>query len=152
MLAEHQLVLLGDDQGDPDSYDEKALAARPALKHFGDAAVSDNPLDVAQQAVTALDRDGASTVVHFDVDAVDSRDLPLANVPHYGTGVMLTAASAVLETLLTARSLSAVVLTEVNPTHDPGGTQLTRYIAAVTQALARSLNRRRDGDGAAERI
>lgn len=37
MLAEHQLVLLGYDRGDPDSYDEGALAARPALRHFSDA-------------------------------------------------------------------------------------------------------------------
>jgi arginase len=142
MLAEHQLVLLGYDRGDPDSYDEGAVAARPALKHFSDAAVRDNPRDVAQQAVTALDRDGASTVVHFDVDAVDSRDLPLANFPHYGTGVPLTVAGAVLETLLTARGLSAVVLTEVNPTHGPGGAQLDRYIDAVTQALAKGQLRR----------
>jgi arginase len=127
------------------------LAARPALKHFSDAEVRDNPRDVAQQAVTALDRDGASTVVHFDVDAVDSRDLPLANFPHYGTGVPLTVAGAVLETLLTARGLSAVVLTEVNPTHDPGGAQLDRYIDAVTQALAKG-QLRRHGPGNDERM
>jgi hypothetical protein len=50
MLAEHQLVLLGYDRGDPDSYDEGALAARPALNHFSDAEV--NPNDVTYPAMT----------------------------------------------------------------------------------------------------
>ncbi len=50
-------------------------------------------------------------------------------------------AGQVLEVLLAAPGVSALILTEVNPTHDPGGTQLGRYIRTVTQALARSLSR-----------
>jgi len=89
MLVAHQLVLLGYDPADPDSYDADALTARPTLKHL--------------------------------------------------TGVPLAAAGRVLELPLAAPGASALILTEVNPTHDPAGAQLDRYIDAVTQALAHGL-------------
>jgi arginase len=81
MLAEHQLTLLGYDPRDPDSYDEAALVARPGLVHASDAELRADPVATAQRAVNAVARDGARVVVHFDVDAVDSRDLALANFP-----------------------------------------------------------------------
>jgi len=89
----------------------------------------------ARRAVEAASR----LVVHFDVDAVDSGDLPLANFPHCGTGVPLAATGQVLEVLFAAPRLSAVVLTEVNPSYDPDGDSLDRYIDAVTGALITGL-------------
>ena len=139
MLAQEQLVLLGYDATDPDSYDGVALAARPGLRHFPDDALRADPAGVVEQALAALASPGAGVVVHFDVDAVDSRDLPLANFPHYGTGVRLTAAGEVLRALLSAPGVCALVLTEVNPTHDPGGVQVSRYVETVTQAIAGAL-------------
>jgi arginase len=141
MLAEHQLTLLGYDPRDPDSYDEAALVARPGLVHASDAELRADPVAMAQRAVNAVARDGARVVVHFDVDAVDSRDLALANFPHYGTGVPLASAGLVLQTLLAASGLAALVLTEINPTHDPDGAQLERYIDTVTSAVTKSLGR-----------
>jgi arginase len=136
MLAAHQLVLLGYDTTDPDSFDADALAERPSLTHFNDAAVRADPVGVARRAVAVLKSADAAIAVHFDVDAVDSRDLPLANVPHYGTGVPLATAGQVLENLLTAPGASALILTEINPTHDPTRIQLARYVNTVTQAIA----------------
>jgi arginase len=140
MLADHQLVLLGYDPSDPDSYDSVVLDARPALMHFSDAALRADPVATARQAIDALANSEASIVVHFDVDAVDSRDLPLANFPHYGTGVPLDVAGQVLRTLLAADGVCALVLAEVNPTHDPTGDQLDRYLTTVTAAIAGSLD------------
>jgi arginase len=139
MLAEHQLVLLGYDPSDPDSYDGAALEARPGLTHFSDAALRADPTAVARQAITALTGSGARIAVHFDVDAVDSRDLPLANFPHYGTGIPLHAVGKVLRTLLAAEGVCALVLTEVNPTHDPTGNQLDRYLDTVIDALGSAM-------------
>jgi arginase family enzyme len=96
---------------------------------------------MAERAVNAVARDGARVVVHFDVDAVDPGDLALANFPHYGTGVPLASAGLVLQTLLAASGLAALVLTEINPTHDPDGAQLERYIDTVTSAVTKSLGR-----------
>lgn len=140
-LAEHQLVLLGYDATDPDSFDRDALAARPSLTHFDDATLRADPLVVARTAVASLSSDDAAIAVHFDVDAGDSRDLPLANFPHYGTGVPLTMAGQVLETLLAAPGASALILTEINPTYDPVGNQLARYVTTVTRAIAGGLSR-----------
>jgi len=99
MLADHQLMLLGYDPSDPDSYDAGALDARPGLVHFSEAALRVDPVAIARRAIDGLAATGASIAVHFDVDAVDSRDLPLANFPHYGTGVPLDAAGQILRTL-----------------------------------------------------
>jgi arginase len=73
------------------------------------------------------------------VDAVDSGDLPLANFPHHGTGVPLAVAGQVLSVLCGAPALSAVVLTEVNPSYDPSGDSLDPYLEAVAGALITGL-------------
>jgi arginase len=134
-LAAHEITLLGYDATDPDSFDAAALAARPALVHANDAEVRADPVGGATRALAAIAPNGEPVIVHFDVDAVDSRDLPLANYPHYGTGVPLAVAGEVLRVLLAAPGLAAVVLTEVNPTHDPDGGLLARYVDTVAAAF-----------------
>jgi arginase len=137
-IAEHRLAMLGYDEADPSSFRRPALDDRPALTRLPDYAVRSDPVGCARIALTAL-RAAARLIVHFDVDAVDSGDLPLANFPHYGTGVPLAAAREVLSLLFTAPALAAVVLTEVNPGHDPAGDSLRRYTDAVTGALVTGL-------------
>jgi arginase len=134
MLADEHLVMLGYDPGDPDSFNSGVLAAHPGVLHHPYHALRQAPEQLAAQAVDALARCSA-VVVHFDVDAVDSGDLPLGNFPHYGTGVSLTTATTVLQILCSAPRLAAIVLTEVNPSHDPSGQQLGRYVEAVATAI-----------------
>jgi arginase family enzyme len=119
------------------TFHAEVLRDRPALVRFADHQVRANPAGCAKAALTALQRHTSSQVVHFDVDAVDSRDLPLANFPHYGTGIPLDAAGEVLTVLCGTPTLAAIVLTEVNPSYDPSGQQLTRYIDTVTSAIER---------------
>jgi len=140
MLRPDQIALLGYDPSDPDSFDGSALAARPTLLHFSEEEMRGDPVAAAQAAVGALARGGHPFAVHFDVDAVESGDLPLGNFPHYGTGVPLETAVTVLATLLAAPGAQALVLTEVNPTHDPWGTQLERYVDAVGSAIGTALH------------
>ncbi|MGB6455485.1 MAG: arginase family protein [Streptosporangiaceae bacterium] len=94
-----------------------------------------DPRAAAQQALTALRAASSTTVVHFDVDVVDSGDLPLGNYPHYNSGVLLDAVTSALGVLLADPSCAALVLTEVNPSYDPGGGQLDRYIDAVVAGV-----------------
>jgi arginase len=141
-LAVQRLAMLGYDETDPSSYRQPVFDARPDLTRYPDHAVRADPVGCARGALGAL-RDARRLIVHFDVDAVDSGDLPLANFPHYGTGVSLDVAQQVLSVLFTAPALSAVVLTEVNPGHDPDGYSLRRYIDAVTDALITGLHGRR---------
>jgi arginase len=133
-LAERRLAMLGYDETDPESYRSPAFDEHPAVTRYPDHAVRADPVGCARGALAAL-REAARLIVHFDVDAVDSGDLPLANFPHYGTGVPLAVAGEVLSVMFAAPALSAVVLTEVNPSYDPSGDSLGRYLETVTGAL-----------------
>jgi arginase len=114
-------------------------AAHPGLRHYADRQVRADPTGCAAAALSALRQASDGIVVHFDVDAVDPGDLPLANYPHYGTGVTLDQAAQVLRVAAAAPDVAAVVLTEVNPGHDPDGEQLQRYVTTVGDSLASAL-------------
>jgi arginase len=135
LLREHQLALMGYDPADTDSFDAEVLAQRPGLLNFTGTQLRAEGRRAAEAVVAAMSDEQSRLVVHFDVDAVDGRDLPLANFPHYGTGVRLSTAGEILQTLCAAANLSAVVLTEVNPTHDPSGVLLDRYVEEIVRAL-----------------
>lgn len=136
VLADQRLVLFGFDESDPETFHASVLDARPGLLRFADREVRADPAGCAAAALSALERAADGIVVHFDVDVVDSGDLPLANFPHYGTGVTLDQAGRVLSVAAGAPGLAAVVLTEVNPGHDPGGQQIHRYVTTVGDALS----------------
>ena len=142
MLDETRLALLGYDPDDVDSVDRDALAARPGLRHATYAELTADPAGLAARARDDLV--GEALVVHFDVDVVDGRALPLANFPHYGTGVPVETVRTVLSTLLESDRLAGVVLTEVNPTHDPSGALLERYAGLVVDVVGRAASLRGD--------
>jgi arginase len=142
MLTDERLALIGYDETDPETFAAEVLRDRPALVRFADHQVRADPTACARAAVAALERYTSSLVVHFDVDAVDSRDLPLANFPHYGTGITLDAAGQALTILCAAPTLTAIVLTEINPTYDPTGRHLARYINTVASAIGHGLGDR----------
>jgi arginase len=132
MLDHRRLVLFGYDEGDH----ETASRIPAHLVGYADRQVRADPAGCAKAALATLETGSDGVVVHFDVDAVDSGDLPLANFPHYGTGVTLDQAATALAVAVASPALVALVLTEVNPSHDPGGEQLRRYVEAVAGALA----------------
>ena len=142
MLTDERLALIGYDETDPETFAAEVLRDRPALVRFADHQVRADPTGCAMAAVAALERHASSLVVHFDVDAVDSRDLPLANFPHYGTGIPLDAAGEALTVLCAAPTLTAIVLTEINPSYDPTGRQLARYVNTVASAIGHGLRDR----------
>jgi arginase len=118
---------------------ETSDAGRGYLKDRGvtfqeGPALAADPAGVAQRALAAVG--GGPVIVHFDVDVIDSGDLPLANFPHYDSGVTADQAFTCLRELCAHPSLAALVLTEVNPTHDPSGRQLNRYVDGVVSAVA----------------
>jgi arginase len=96
-----------------------------------------DPEEAALRALAAISPASGPILVHFDVDLVDSGELPLGNFPHYGTGVSLEHAVRCLRVLCGHPACAGLVLTEVNPTHDPGGRQLRRYADAIVQVLSR---------------
>jgi arginase len=135
LLAPERLSLLGGDPRETDDAGRHFLAGLGVSFTEGPALVAD-PAGTAGRAMTAVAAASGPVVVHFDVDVVDSGDLPLANFPHYGSGVRLADAADALRVLAAHPSFAAMVLTEVNPTYDADGSQLRRYVDALVPVLA----------------
>jgi arginase len=129
-----RLTLLGGDPRETSDGGRLYLKGRGVTFQEG-PALADDPVDTARRALAAVSADGAPVLVHFDVDVIDSGDLPLANFPHYNSGVSAEQAFASLRELCAHPTLAGLVLTEVNPTHDPSGGLLARYIDGVVAAL-----------------
>jgi arginase len=135
LLEPSRVALVGCDPRESTQGQRKFIADSGIRISWADELSAD-PQGAAHQALAALASSGSPFIVHFDVDVVDSGDLPLGNFPHYGSGVRLEQVAACLRVLLADPACAGLVLTEVNPTHDPGGSQLARYIAAVAAAMA----------------
>jgi arginase len=67
--------------------------------------------------------------VHLDVDVLHTGLFPLANFPHFA-GLTLEQASVCLDEFTGGEKFGGLVITEVNPDHDPDG-QLIRALTRV---------------------
>jgi arginase len=130
-----RLTLIGGDPRETSDAGRSYLKSRGVTFQEGPALAAD-PVDAARRALAAVSADTGPVLVHFDVDVIDSGDLPLANFPHYGSGVSADQAFACLRELCAHPLLSGLVLTEVNPTHDPSGHLLARYVDGIVSALS----------------
>jgi arginase len=139
MLTDQRLVQFGYDETDPDSNRADLARERPGLVRFSGPEVRADPSGCAARALAALTVASDGVVVHFDVDSIDSRDLPLANFPHYDLGMPLAMAGEVLPGFYAVPGLRAAVFTEVNPSYEPSGGSLARYVDTVAGALAAGL-------------
>jgi arginase len=143
LLAPDRLLLFGHDDPDDLGEPQQALLARHAPADWPARrarAVPGGPRAAAAAALAELEPRSGTVLVHFDVDVVDSGDLPLANFPHFGQGFGLADALACLEVFLASPKLGGLVVTEVNPDHDPDG-QLARLVDGLIAALARQARR-----------
>jgi arginase len=140
LLAADRLVLFGFDDPDDLGQAQQALLARHGPTAWPASRIREaagGPRAAAVAALGDLEARAGTVVVHFDVDVVDTGDLPLANFPHFNQGLTLADAVACLEVFCGSAKLGGVVVTEVNPDHDPDGTQLGRLVDGLAAALAR---------------
>jgi len=135
LLEPARIALVGCDPREVNA-EHRKIIADAGISYAEAAELSADPEGVAHRAMADLARSSNPVVVHFDVDVVDSGDLPLGNFPHYGSGVTLDEVARCLHVLLADPASAGLVLTEVNPTHDPGGRQLDRYIDGLVAAMA----------------
>lgn len=135
LLDPARLALVGCDPREV-SAEHRKFIARAGIGYAEAGELSADPEGVAHRVLAGLARSSNPILVHFDVDVVDSGDLPLGNFPHYGSGVHLDQVTSCLRVLLADPGCAGLVLTEVNPTHDPGGSQLDRYVSGLVEALA----------------
>ncbi len=135
LLDGARLAIVGADPRETDDAGRDYLAGAGVALTEAPAFIPD-PAAAAARAISAVAAASGPVMVHFDVDVIDSGDLPLGNFPHYGSGVRLEHAVACLRVLRAHPSFAGLVLTEVNPTYDADGSQLRRYADGVARALA----------------
>ena len=119
LLRPDQVELLGFDPGELDT-GEWARLTGLGLHAAPAASVRQDPPGRAAAALSRLEGEADAVIVHFDVDVLDTGPFPLANFPHFA-GLSLEEAAACLGIFCRSRKLAGLVVTEVNPDHDPGG-------------------------------
>jgi arginase len=123
------VVLFGFDPAERTELVARHLYAAPA------PAVRADPAGEAQRARGYLGRRSDSYLVHFDVDVLHTGLFPLANFPHFA-GLTLDEVSVCLNEFAGGDGFGGLVITEVNPDHDPSGQLLRTLAARVVRALA----------------
>ena len=134
LLRPGQVALFGFDPGELDTAEWTELTSRH-LYAAPAPAVRADPAGEARRARAYLERRVGSYLVHFDVDVLHTGLFPLANFPHFA-GLTLDQASTCLNEFADGEKFGGLVITEVNPDHDPSGQVLRALAARVTRALA----------------
>ena len=135
LLEPGTLAILGSDPRETDDAGRAFLADAGVSFTEAPDFIAD-PVAATERALATVTGASGRFLVHFDVDVVDSGDLPLGNFPHYGSGVLLDHAVIALRVLRSHPSFAGLVLTEVNPTYDPAGSELRRLVSGLASALA----------------
>jgi len=134
LLRPGQVVLFGFDPAELDTGQWTELVSRH-LYAAPAPAVRADPAGQARQARAYLERRTGAYLVHLDVDVLHTGLFPLANFPHFA-GLTLAEASACLTEFVSGEKFGGLVITEVNPDHDPDGRLVKSLAAAVAKALA----------------
>jgi arginase len=133
LVPASQVVLFGFDPHELDTAQWTSLNAH-RLTAFTAPEVRAAPVATATTARRQLEEQAESFLVHLDVDVLDTGLFPLANFPHFG-GLSLEEMAEGLEVLCDSPRLAGLVVTEVNPDHDPDHDLLERLVDVVASAL-----------------
>jgi arginase len=134
LLRADQVVLFGFSPAELDSGQWTELVGRH-LYAAPAPAVRADPRGQARAALAYLARRTSTYLVHFDVDVLHTGLFPLANFPHFA-GLTLDEVGACLGEFTGHPKFSGLVITEVNPDHDPDGELVRTLAQVVTKALA----------------
>lgn len=133
LVHSEQVELFGFDPGELDTGQWTRLSSR-GLHATPAPTVRQDPAGRAAAALSRLEGHADSVVVHFDVDVLDTGAFPLANFPHFA-GLTLEEAGVCLGIFCRSTKLAGLVVTEVNPDHDPDGILVPALIDTLCGAL-----------------
>ncbi len=134
LLRPGQVVLFGFDPAELDTSQWTELVSRH-LYAAPAPAVRADPAGQARQARTYLEGRTGAYLVHLDVDVLHTGLFPLANFPHFA-GLTLDQVSVCLNEFTSGAKFGGLVITEVNPDHDPDGQLIKTLSQVVAGALA----------------
>jgi arginase len=113
---------------------ERQLLETSAIPQYPVTSMGDRPVERAAEALARLEERAPAIAVHFDVDVMDSAEIPLANWPHYDA-LGFGDAMRCLRVFAGTPKLAALVVTEINPDHDPDGLLVAQFVDAFADAL-----------------
>jgi arginase len=133
LLPEERIVLFGFHPYEIEPDESRVLETSAMVKHPV-TSMDDRPVEVAAEALARLEERARAIVVHFDVDVMDSAEIPLADWPHYDA-LSFGDAMRCLRVFVGSPKLAALVVTEINPDHDPDGLLVRQFIDAFADAM-----------------
>lgn len=89
---------------------------------------------VSREACAQLEARVDHILVHFDVDVIDFRDFPAADVPHE-YGLSFGEAMDILRVFVSSRKFAGLVITEFNAGRDVGGKLARRLVRGVAETF-----------------
>lgn len=135
LLDPSQVVFYGPCLDDTEEVEARVIA-KHGMRAFPLGRVEGRPQAAAVEARAALETDGRTFLVHFDVDVLDFVECPIADVPHYAHGMTLADAMASLRILVASPLFGGLVVTEINPDHaDAEGVAIGRFVGALAEAV-----------------
>ena len=133
LLPQDRIVLFGFHPYEIEPEESRVLAAS-AMAKYPVTSMNDRPFELAAQARARLEERARAIAVHFDVDVMDSAEIPLADWPHYDA-LSFGDAMRCLSVFVGSPKLAALVVTEINPDHDPDGLLVRQFIDAFAGAM-----------------
>lgn len=104
-------------------------------KVVSSVSVAREPEERAREALRFLEDSVDVVMVHLDVDSIDPRMFPLANLPNF-TGVGFEEMMRALKVFVGSNKVGGLTVAEVNPDHDPGLEMVGRLTDQVVAMLA----------------
>jgi arginase len=114
--------------------EESRLLEASAMLQYPVTSMDDRPVELAAEARARLEERARAIAVHFDVDVMDSAEIPLADWPHYDA-LSFGDAMHCLSVFVGSQKLAALVVTEINPDHDPDGLLVRQFIDVLAGAM-----------------
>jgi arginase len=114
--------------------EESRLLEASAMLQYPVTSMDDRPVELAAEARARLEERARAIAVHFDVDVMDSAEIPLADWPHYDA-LSFGDAMHCLSVFVGSQKLAALVVTEINPDRDPDGLLVRQFIDALAGAM-----------------
>jgi arginase len=133
LVPEDRIVLFGFQPYEIEPAEARQLETS-AMLQYPVTRMDDRPVEQAAAARARLEERARAIAVHFDVDVMDSAEIPLGNWPHYDA-LSFGDTMRCLRVFVTSPALAALIVTELNPDHDPDGLLVRQFVDAFADAL-----------------
>ena len=133
LVPQDRIVLFGFQPYEIEPAEARQLETS-AMLQYPVTSMDDRPVEQAAAARARIEERARAVVVHFDVDVMDSAEIPLGNWPHYDA-LSFGDTMRCLRVFAGSPKLAALVVTELNPDHDPDGLLVRQFVDAFADAL-----------------